>query len=118
MAEPKPLSNPEGLPFPPEGLGWTKTDTEIPRSFSKVTLLTDHNVAAVRSNHPTEWEQAMDAIGDVSPPPTRNQRTGAFTSGLSTQERERLVALSLLIEHGAIAPYRPPLIEEAHGSDS
>jgi hypothetical protein len=97
------VADPEAEPFEPEGLGWTKTNTDVPQSFTRVTLLTDHNVTSVRHNHPVEWAAAMEAIEAALPErKVRDQRTGAFINSVSVQEQERLVALSLLVDLGVV----------------
>jgi hypothetical protein len=87
-----PKTHPEGLSFEPTGHGFTSS---VRAPFSAPhPLLTHRNIGSIRRNHGERWEDAFAEL----PPLERDRRTGRLTNGFSTDERERLASLAMLVD--------------------
>jgi hypothetical protein len=78
--------------------------------YHRPLLLNEHNIEAVKHNHPMEWTQAFDAL----PEQTRDRRTGR-PQGLTDDERRRLATLSTLIEQNLFVEDRLVTVGERQG---
>lgn len=90
--------HPEGLPYPPEGMGWTTGDT-IPASGDRARLLTRVNIEALKINEPVDWDAALSRLPADK---VRDPRSGRFINRMTDDERQRLTALAILVEKGVV----------------
>lgn len=93
--------HPEGLPFSPEGEGWTK-QTKQPTSDQRTRLLTSRNIDAMRKHEPDRWDELSVKLSEASLPSRMDPKTGRLRSSLSDEERDKLIALSLLRDKGVV----------------
>jgi hypothetical protein len=92
-----PNKHPEGLPFAPEGPGWTEESDLIKPSGSRIRLLSEHNIVAVHNNNSVAWEAAFDAL------PGESRDRAGIKRGLTEEERRRLATLAILISKGVVS---------------
>lgn len=92
--------HPEGLPFPPVGMGWTIGDQVEDSRVKPSSLLTAHNIESVKRNHPDDWMSAFEAIPTEKS--ARDPRSGRMVNNISDDERRRLATLAILVHLGVV----------------
>lgn len=98
---PDPKKHPEGLPFEPEGAGFTQPDTIRDSGAFRRFLLSDHNVASIKHNHESEFSAALFALQQIAPT-QQDRRTGITRAGFDARELERIAALSVFVTVGVV----------------
>lgn len=98
-------THPEGLPFAPEGQGWTTPPVDPPFTDTRVRLLSLPNIMAMRKHNGPVWDSLdSDLTVKMNAVPVNDKGKRLFrrVPRITDDERDRLIALALLVDKGVV----------------